>query len=74
MDATPRWVRAVRRPPPCGLGRATSGAERGEWRPQYPVRPGVAVAVADTDNYHERGRWAGGPVGRSGPGPPDPAA
>ena len=57
MDATPRWARAVRRPPPCGLGRATSGAERGEWRQQYPVRPGVAVA--DADNYHERGRWAG---------------
>ena len=45
------------RAPPYGLGRASSGAERGERRHHHPVGPGVAVA--DSDNHHERGRWAG---------------
>ena len=58
-----RWRRT---PPPgrapagrrrCGLGRASSGAKRGERRQHHPVGPGVAVA--DTDNHHERARRAG---------------
>ena len=46
----------ARRPPLYSLGRPSSGPERGERRQHHPVGPGVAVA--DSDNHHERGRWA----------------